>query len=406
MTPYIRLSKRGWFIAVNAVLWYFIARVNHNLIALILAWGSMALLAISFLAAFFSLRRIRLSRGPVNDGQTGRLLDLPIRCENLQHRRRQPFIIAENLPFADQTDRTDIVPAAPARSALLVQRSVMPVKRGEYRLGELTLRDSDPAGLFIRERQLPLPAGIVIYPHTFTIHSLDLPLQDTANLAPTTTPLAAAGTSQEFYGVREYHPTDGMRHIHWRSTARYGKLMVREFERSTALTVAILVDAPQTALSAPNAANLECAVSLAASVCQYLADTPCLLAFAAGGRQPIIVRPGDAHLTASRLLYHLATLQAGDIPLSAALDDFLGTLPANAVAFCFSLSTDTALQDALLQLQERGLDVRWFVTRQQDFHSLKKHDKTHNSATPANTSAFPIPPVFVTPAMTADDIFA
>jgi uncharacterized protein (DUF58 family) len=51
-----------------------------------------------------------------------------------------------------------------------------------------------------------------------------------------------AGSGNELFGIREYRPGDSLRRIHWRSSARHGELVVREYEPPGMRTVSILVD--------------------------------------------------------------------------------------------------------------------------------------------------------------------
>ena len=50
------------------------------------------------------------------------------------------------------------------------------------------------------------------------------------------------GTEGDFYGVREWRRGDGRRLIHWRSSARQGKLVVRQFERPQSRDAAVVLD--------------------------------------------------------------------------------------------------------------------------------------------------------------------
>jgi uncharacterized protein (DUF58 family) len=76
-----------------------------------------------------------------------------------------------------------------------------------------------------------------------------------------------AGAEGDFYGVREWRSGDGQRLIHWRSSARLGKLVVRQFERPFNRDVALVLDLWQPEPhTAEHAANVELAVSFAATV--------------------------------------------------------------------------------------------------------------------------------------------
>lgn len=408
MTSYIKLSKRGWILAANACIWYLIARVNHNLIALLLAWGSLSILFVSFMAAFFSLRRVRFRRAAMPDAHVGKLSNLPVVCMNLKRRRRQPFILHEQLPFTDVIDCNIHVPPLPSNSDFLLERTVMPVKRGEFKLDKIIARDSDPAGLFIRERQISLPSAIVVYPATLPIRHLRLPSQETFNVSMSVAPISASGNSHEFYGVREYQPSDGMKYIHWKTSARCGKLMVREFERSAALSIAILVAADQKHLTPKTEANLETCITLAASICQYLEGIFCTIGLAAGGDKPIALQPQDAQLAMAKIAYALATIKPGSTTVMQAAEDVVAALPPHAIVFCFTLDDSTETQTYLDTLLLRGLDVRWFLASPETFVSKPRKAKRRADKTaqaPCVTPAGLIP-VQLSPDMGTDDIFA
>jgi uncharacterized protein (DUF58 family) len=66
-----------------------------------------------------------------------------------------------------------------------------------------------------------------------------------------------AGYGNEVFGVREYRAGDSLRRIHWRSSARHGELVVREFEPPGLQTLTILVDpSPPTTQAADQIARL------------------------------------------------------------------------------------------------------------------------------------------------------
>jgi len=102
------------------------------------------------------------------------------------------------------------------------------VQRGVYRLGPLRVVAGDPFGLFQVERQMNVTLPLIVYPPTvkladFTLLPGPLPGGETLRRrAHYITPNAAS--------VRDYAPGDSLNRIHWLSTARKGRLMVKEFE--------------------------------------------------------------------------------------------------------------------------------------------------------------------------------
>jgi hypothetical protein len=67
-----------------------------------------------------------------------------------------------------------------------------------------------------------------------------------------------------FHALREYVPGDDLRHVHWRSSARAGQLLVRQYHDSRRTSALLLVDTRSDAYAHPD--DFELALSVAASV--------------------------------------------------------------------------------------------------------------------------------------------
>src|SRR5690349_17971822 len=112
--------------------------------------------------------------------------------------------------------------------------------RGKFTLGPATLISGDPFGIFRLERLIPGTNEVLVYPRTtplpgFSLPSAELPGgQDVKSRAFHVTPNVST--------IREYQPGDSFNRIHWRSTARMGQLMVKEFELDPTAEVYIALD--------------------------------------------------------------------------------------------------------------------------------------------------------------------
>jgi uncharacterized protein (DUF58 family) len=101
-------------------------------------------------------------------------------------------------------------------------------QRGRFTLGPVTLTSGDPFGLFKMQRELPHTSSIVVYPAIVELPSFATP---TGHL-----PGGEALRRRTHYvttnvrGVRDYAPGDSFNRIHWPSTARKERLIVKEFE--------------------------------------------------------------------------------------------------------------------------------------------------------------------------------
>jgi uncharacterized protein (DUF58 family) len=392
ISRYIRPTWRGWIIGLSGILWLLISLVNQTLFAFLLAAFAGALTFISLISALLSLRGINVRRGPAGDATVGQMISLPLEVINTKKRRRQDLIIQEDLHCAPEKTTLHILPPLPGRGKTILDRRVLAVRRGEFKLCDVILRSGDPAGLFFRECKFSLPATVVVYPPILPVPDLFLHKYEAS---PTTTgnPISTAGTSQDFYGVREYNINDGMRYIHWRSTARYGRLMVKEFERNAIASAAILVDAQEHFVSKTLLSNLEYQIQAAASICAHCAGMYCSLAFAAGGSKLTVLPPNAAASARYDILYSLATLKPGNMTMLPALNELLPLLPGNTVVFCLSLSDSLPLRNALDSLMQAGMDVRWCCAPRDLFSGKARKQKTREIIP---SSSF-VKPIQVTP---------
>ncbi len=112
--------------------------------------------------------------------------------------------------------------------------------RGKFTLGPARLISSDPLGIFRLQRPLHETNEIIVYPQTvdlpeFTLVDAELPGgQAIRTRAYNVTPNVAT--------IRDYVPGDSFNRIHWRSTARTGRLMVKEFELDPAADIYLVLD--------------------------------------------------------------------------------------------------------------------------------------------------------------------
>jgi uncharacterized protein (DUF58 family) len=111
------------------------------------------------------------------------------------------------------------------------------VRRGAIRAEHWHLGTSDPLGLFQGFRKVPEAEVALVLPKfaSLATHSQSREVESSM-AAP------RAGSGNELFGVREFRPGDSLRRIHWRSSARHGELVVREYEPPGVQTLAILVD--------------------------------------------------------------------------------------------------------------------------------------------------------------------
>jgi uncharacterized protein (DUF58 family) len=111
------------------------------------------------------------------------------------------------------------------------------LRRGPVGAHAFSVESSDLAGMFRSRRSSPDAEVALVLPRFATLTGKPQTRELEASVAA---PRAGSGT--ELFGVREYRPGDSLRRIHWRSSARHGELVVREYEPPGVQTLGIFCD--------------------------------------------------------------------------------------------------------------------------------------------------------------------
>jgi len=263
-----------------------------------------------------------------------------------QQRRKNPFRLA-NLKEVE-------VPPLPANGEAEARAEVLPLRRGVLRFTELTLARPDPLGLFRSFIRISAPQTVLILPKRYPIPPIALP--GALRYQEGGVALAAnVGLSDEFVALREYRHGDPLRHIHWRSWAKVGKPIVKEFEDEFFVRHALVLD---TFDDEPNSEVLEEAVSVAASfACQVLTQES-LLDLLFVGNQSYCFTAGRGLAQADQMLEILASAQncAGK-PFETLEHLVLNQVSAVSGCICVLQRWDDARKKLIRKLRLLGLPL-------------------------------------------------
>ncbi|TFD62267.1 DUF58 domain-containing protein [Cryobacterium sp. Hh38] len=134
-------------------------------------------------------------------------------------------------------------------------------RRGIIDVGPVTTVRSDPLGVLGREVAWADVNRLFVHPVTVSIPSTSAGFVRDLEGNPTSD---IVDSDISFHAIREYAPGDGQRHIHWKSTAKTGKLMVRQFEESRRSRLAIVLSLNQAEYASED--EFEMAVSATGSL--------------------------------------------------------------------------------------------------------------------------------------------
>lgn len=134
-------------------------------------------------------------------------------------------------------------------------------ERGILMVGPLRIGRHDPLDLCRAQRQVAPATRVLVRPRRRQLRTL--PLGASPNLDGLLD--AAMHGSIAFHALREYRPGDDLRHVHWRTSARIGTLVVREHVDTALPRLAVLLDDDLAAYPA-GARDFEEAVEAAAAL--------------------------------------------------------------------------------------------------------------------------------------------
>ena len=292
------------------------------------------------------------------------------------------------------------VSSMPARTEYAWTVRTICRERGRFRLGPITLISGDPFGLFRIKYHLPHTSNIVVYPNTVSLRSFPLPIG--------VLPGGDALRRRTHYittnaaGVRDYEPGDPFNRIHWPSTARKDRLIVKDFELDPLADVWIMIDLwsgvhygdrhlPEidleetTNVLLKRAAALtvtlppsteEYAVSAAASIAQFFLRRDRTLGLVALGQRREVLQADRGERQLDKILETLAVLRAqGIVPFEEVLYRETPALPRGTTLVLISSSTDPRWAQVARHLKRSGLHVTAVVLDAKSFGGPPGTDK-------------------------------
>ena len=246
--------------------------------------------------------------------------------------------------------------------------------RGKWTLGPVTLHSGDPFGIFRLERTGGAVGDMIVYPATVPLPAFRLPAaelqggQDIRTRTFHVTPNVST--------VRQYVTGDSFNRIHWRSTARTGELMVKEFELDPTADVWIVVDMFERAQQVAGQERTlfhdrrlgrdiqvaesteEYIISAAASVAQHLLNESRNVGLLGWGQHREALPPEREARQLYKILESLAMLRAyGTHPLAEVLAAEVTQFSRSSTAVVITSALDPLWVTSVQQLLYRGIRI-------------------------------------------------
>lgn len=388
-----RTLERSWVLILVFIVSFLAALAAGEPLFFSLFYLSGSILLLSYLWAFLNLHWVRVTRQTrANYVQTGDFVE-----------ERLILVNTGPLPklWIELKDESDLPLHRASRVVSNVRRHTQQswhvrtpcYRRGRFTLGPVTLLSSDPFGLFPLKKQLPrhFSSHVVVYPAAIDLPYFQPPIGE--QIGGEAQRRRTHYLTTNVSGVRDYSFGDSFNRIHWRSTARTGRLMVKEFEIDPVADIWIFLDMyfPVQAGLRPEEIPLprlpdvhwealpkfelppsteEYAIAAAASIAKhFLTQSRAVgLIMYADGEHREIAQSDRGERQLARLNEMLAVTQAhGAIPIAEVLAAETMQLSRNTSVIVITPSTGTDWVAATRNLIHRGIKATAVLIDQSSF---------------------------------------
>ncbi|HEY5952139.1 MAG TPA: DUF58 domain-containing protein [Kofleriaceae bacterium] len=309
----LSFTREGKIIVIMSVGVGFAAiNTGNNLLYLLLGWLLSFIIASGILSEL-TLRALTVDRRPPPRVFAGEPFLMEVVIKNGKPNRASYSIEVEDLQGKTPIDKRCYFLKIPeAKSQRTSYRHTF-VKRGLYTLTGYRLATKFPFALFRKSRDVDAKLEVLVYPARVAV--------------PRPPPRAATrgdaiadrlGRRGEFFGLREHRASDDRRDVHWKSSARSGRLLVREYEDELARRVVIgvdnalpkevreaITDGALTPVQEAQVSAVERAISIAASLAATYLEAGWTVELVSRGAH---VAPGHGRMHEAKIARELALL--------------------------------------------------------------------------------------------------
>lgn len=175
-----------------------------------------------------------------------------------------------------------------------------------------------------------------------------------------------------FKGVRDYVPGDQLKHINWRASAKTDKLSVNVFEKTSSLSMTVILNTQTQRFTSDTDRNEE-AIRVAAAISSRMIARGVPLAFFTGARD--IEQDGITAISHGCSGDHMDKINTAlaRLDLERDAEDFeqvvesaIGSLTSDDFVYVISSDISRQVEDAVLRLEEQSAGLLWVIPLLQD----------------------------------------
>ncbi|HYG57555.1 MAG TPA: DUF58 domain-containing protein, partial [Symbiobacteriaceae bacterium] len=286
------------------------------------------------------------------------------------------------------TDMPRQATSVPLWGSRLVTFRLTARRRGHYTVGPIRVTLGDAFGLFQSHREFHSRATVTVYPRVHHIEGLPVPLSQP--FGPVRTREKAFEDPSNQAEIRKYRPGDNPRHIHWKTSARMGELMLREYELNATTQMILFPDLSYAANNhtTTGPSTEETTVEIAASLAALGLRRKIEVSLICHSQERYAVPAGRGQRTFHELLEVLARVEAqGKVPIEQVLEREAGHLSGRTTLVVITAQLTPRLADVLIRLRSNH-QVMLVLLRKESFEPTgEKADEAAAAAEPGTDTS-------------------
>lgn len=319
---------------------------------------------VMFILSYFHMRlsipNIEIERVAQETAFEDEMLNIKMSIRNNLSRNVSFFEILDYFPAAEPgKEKTSLfILDISAKEEKKFSYTIDCYKRGIWKMGPIEVISQDALGFFRIKNTINLMSDIIVYPAFFRVFAFP-PLASGSVSWMGVETAKISGDSHEFFGIREYQRGDAISRIHWPSTARHNKLIVKQFERNSIQEATIVLDLKKgNDIGVGRETTLEYAVKIAGSVAKFLMNSGAFVQIIGYANEALVVPFGKGESHAYKVLEYLAGVRSeGVFSLSETLEEASFITPYSSTLITIMLDNDMDALSGLVQFKIKGIKL-------------------------------------------------
>jgi len=258
--------------------------------------------------------------------------------------------------YTGMVSKTESVPDIPLKASVDVNMQTEIRRRGMIRLASISILHPDPLNLNHGVTTFDSPASLIALPKRYKIPKA-FKLEAGRHFQPGGISATwSIGESDEFVSLRDYRDGDSMRNIHWASTAKRNKPVVKEYQDEYFVRQALILDT-----STEDDDLLEESISVAASFVLSMDKADSVLDLIYLSHKPELLTSGRGTNSVNTQLEALAMLKPSELALNKLTEATINH--ARLISACILVLSDwTQAQEELVEsLESLGIPLKIFI---------------------------------------------